>query len=108
MGVFYIFFIKELWRLNCPCPHFHHNHDIIILHVQVPVGNYDIFLCFGAVVPDGYGVCYNPQEKQVIFSVSSFHSCPETDSLRFLGKLTETMTEMHAVLTASKGLNAKL
>ena len=75
---------------------------------QVPVPNYEIFLCFGAVVPDGYGVCYNPQENQIILSVSSFRSHPKTDSHFFLEKLTETLREMRDVMVAAKGLNAKL
>ncbi len=70
--------------------------------------SYDVFLCFGAVVPDGYGVCYNPQENQVMFSVSCFHSCPETDSIRFLNKLTETMADMRDMLVAGKGFSSKL
>ena len=72
------------------------------------MGNHEMYLFFGAVMPDGYGVCYNPQEKQVIFSVSSFHSCPKTNSLQFLEKLTDTMSEMRAVIITSKELTAKL
>ncbi len=81
---------------------------LVFVFLQVPIPNHEIFLCFGAVVPDGYGVCYNPQESQFILSVSSFHSNPKTNSHVFLKKLTETFGEMREVLVAANGLNAKL
>ncbi|WAR31442.1 CACP-like protein [Mya arenaria] len=31
-------------------------------------------LFFGPVCPDGYGFCYNPQEKRILFGISSFKS----------------------------------
>jgi carnitine O-acetyltransferase len=65
---------------------------------QVPVQDHDIFLCFGAVVPDGYGICYNPQENRFIISISSFHECSETDSMLFAKKLRESLMEMKEVL----------
>lgn len=71
--------------------------------LQVPV-NADIFLCFGAVVPDGYGVCYNPQEKKLMLSVSSYHSCPTTDSMLFATKLAEGLREMRDVVTQANGI----
>ena len=76
--------------------------------MQVPTAEYDIFLCFGAVVPDGYGVCYNPQEKKTLFAVSSFRSCPETDSLLFLKNLKDSLIEMKEVVLAAKKLSSKL
>ena len=76
--------------------------------MQVPTAEHDIFLCFGAVVPNGYGVCYNPQNHRVTFAVSSFRSCPETDSQVFGAKLMESMREMQAVLVKANGLSAKL
>ena len=56
---------------------------------------------FGAVVEDGYGVGYNPQESQVIFCVSSFKHHHGTDSLLFGAKLLESMKDMQGVLAAS-------
>lgn len=61
---------------------------------QVPVESFPIFLCFGAVVEDGYGICYNPQEDRIYISVSSFRKCPHTDSVLFAKKLTESLREM--------------
>jgi hypothetical protein len=75
---------------------------------QVAVSNYEIFLCFGAVVPDGYGVCYNPQENRIILSVSCYHSCPDTNSIMFLKRMAENLIEMRDMLVAARGLSAKL
>ena len=69
---------------------------------------YIVLLCFGAVVPDGYGVCYSPQDHRTVFVVSSFRSCPETDNQLFGAKLMESMREMQAVLVKASGLSAKL
>ena len=76
--------------------------------LQLPTFNHDVFLCFGAVVPEGYGVCYCPQDHRTVFIVSSFRSCPETDSQVFGAKLMESMREMQAVLIKAKGLSAKI
>ena len=75
---------------------------------QVPCSNYDVFLTFGAVVPDGYGVCYNPQETKLLVAVSSFRSCPQTDSMVFSSKLKESMHDMRDMLVATKPLKAKM
>ena len=72
----------------------------------MPTFDHDVFLCFGAVVSDGYGVCYCLQDHRIILVVSSFKSCPETDSALFGSKLMESMREMQAVLVAAKGLSA--
>ena len=76
--------------------------------LQLPTFNHDVFLCFGAVVPDGYGVCYSPQDNRTVFVVSSFRSCLETDSQVFGAKLMESMREMKEVLVKANGLAAKL
>ena len=66
--------------------------------LQVPLAEHEIFLFFGAKVPNGYGVCYNPQNHRVTFAISSLRSCPETDSQVFGAKVMESMREMQAVL----------
>ena len=77
---------------------------------QVPVANYRLFLCFGAVVEDGYGVCYNPREHEIMMTVSSWHSCPDTDSLVMSSCLQESLREMRDLLvsTGRAKTNAKL
>ena len=53
---------------------------------------------FGPVVPDGYGICYNPQKGQMIFAVSAFKKCHETDITRFAMTLFEAMRQMKSIL----------
>ena len=42
---------------------------------------------YGAVVPDGYGVSYNPYSDNIIFCIASFFSCPDTNSRMFASQL---------------------
>ncbi|XP_041481212.1 carnitine O-acetyltransferase-like isoform X1 [Lytechinus variegatus] len=67
---------------------------------QVPA-KHDLTMLFGPVVPDGYGICYNPQEHHFNFSVTAFNTSPETDSDRFADVLQESLIEMcHILVTA--------
>ena len=50
------------------------------------------------MVPDGYGVCYNPQPNKFLLSVSSYFDCPDTDSMLFAKKVQESLSEMKNVL----------
>lgn len=61
---------------------------------QVPVGLSPSFMGYGAVVPDGYGVSYNPYPDSVIFCICSFHSCPGTDSRQFAATLEESLKDL--------------
>ncbi|XP_069121980.1 carnitine O-acetyltransferase-like [Argopecten irradians] len=72
---------------------------------QVPAHS-DSVLVFGPVVPDGYGVCYNPQESQVHFGVSAFNITPETNSKNYIDMLRKTLLEMRDLFEGS--LNSKL
>ncbi|XP_061163747.1 carnitine O-acetyltransferase-like isoform X2 [Saccostrea echinata] len=74
----------------------HHN----ISTSQVPA-KHEACLVFGPTVPDGYGVCYNPQEKQIIFGVSAFNCCPETESRKFIDSIRQSLYEMKTVLEGS-------
>uniref|UniRef100_F6Z7S5 Choline O-acetyltransferase n=1 Tax=Ornithorhynchus anatinus TaxID=9258 RepID=F6Z7S5_ORNAN len=60
---------------------------------QVPT-TMDMFCCYGPVVPDGYGACYNPQPEHILFCISSFHDCKETSSGRFAKAVEESLVEM--------------
>ncbi|ROT74309.1 putative carnitine O-acetyltransferase-like, partial [Penaeus vannamei] len=73
---------------------------------QVPA-RCEAFMCFGPLVPDGYGCCYNPRPDSVVFGTSAFNSSPETDSATFRAALEESLMDMHDVLLKS-GLKAKL
>lgn len=60
---------------------------------QVPT-TMDMFCCYGPVVPNGYGTCYNPQPESILFCISSFHGCKETSSTKFAKAVEESLTEM--------------
>lgn len=54
----------------------------------------DMFCCYGPVLPNGYGACYNPQAHYIIFSVSSFHDNPQTCSAEFVESLARGLLDM--------------
>ncbi|XP_055964870.1 carnitine O-acetyltransferase isoform X1 [Sorex fumeus] len=64
---------------------------------QVP-SKTDCVMFFGPVVPDGYGVCYNPRETHVNFSVSAYNSCAETSASRLAQQLEQALLDMRALL----------
>ncbi|XP_018300736.1 LOW QUALITY PROTEIN: carnitine O-acetyltransferase-like [Mycetomoellerius zeteki] len=55
------------------------------------------FMCFGPVVPDGYGCCYNPRPKDILFACSSFKSCNETNTRNFACVLQQTLCDMRNI-----------
>ena len=55
----------------------------------------DAFMCYGPVVPDGYGVCYNPHTGYILVCVTSFHSSPETSSDFFALTLEGSFLQMY-------------
>uniref|UniRef100_A0A8C8RP86 Choline O-acetyltransferase n=1 Tax=Pelusios castaneus TaxID=367368 RepID=A0A8C8RP86_9SAUR len=60
---------------------------------QVPT-TMEMFCCYGPVVPNGYGACYNPQPEHILFCISSFKDCKETSSVMFAKAVEESLTEM--------------
>uniref|UniRef100_A0A8C1SEL7 Choline O-acetyltransferase n=1 Tax=Cyprinus carpio TaxID=7962 RepID=A0A8C1SEL7_CYPCA len=60
---------------------------------QVPTTE-EMFCCYGPVVPNGYGACYNPQMDHIIFCVSSFRDSAETSSDLFVKTLEGCLKEM--------------
>ncbi|XP_034754800.1 choline O-acetyltransferase [Etheostoma cragini] len=72
--------------------HFISNHFILSTS-QVPT-TVEMFCCYGPVVPNGYGACYNPQSDHIIFCVSSFHKSPETCSTEFVKCLAQALLDM--------------
>ncbi|KAG5317563.1 CACP acetyltransferase, partial [Pseudoatta argentina] len=55
------------------------------------------FMCYGPVVPDGYGCCYNPRSKDILFACSSFKSCNETNTRNFAYVLQQTLSDMRDI-----------
>ncbi|KAG7267656.1 hypothetical protein CRUP_002024 [Coryphaenoides rupestris] len=54
----------------------------------------EMFCCYGPVVPNGYGVCYNPQANHIVFCVSSFRESTETSSAVFVKALERGLLEI--------------
>lgn len=69
----------------------------ILCRPQVP-SKIDCVMFFGPVVPDGYGVCYNPMEAHINFSVSAYNSCAETNAARLTHYLEKALLDMRALL----------
>ncbi|XP_038600981.1 carnitine O-acetyltransferase isoform X1 [Tachyglossus aculeatus] len=66
---------------------------------QVPAKT-DCVMCFGPVVPDGYGVCYNPMADHINFAVSAFNSCAETNAARMAHYLEKALLDLRTLLLA--------
>ncbi|XP_059213271.1 carnitine O-acetyltransferase [Centropristis striata] len=64
---------------------------------QVP-SQTDCVMCFGPVVPDGYGVCYNPMNDHINFAVSSFNTCEETKAAHLAKAMEEALLDMRTLL----------
>ncbi|CAI4231826.1 unnamed protein product [Auanema sp. JU1783] len=60
----------------------------------------DTYLCYGAVVDDGYGCAYNLQDSFVIFAPSAFKSNERTSMFKFKKALCEAMKDMKILLSS--------
>ncbi|XP_062331577.1 choline O-acetyltransferase-like [Osmerus eperlanus] len=69
------------------------SNQFVLSTSQVPTTE-EMFVCYGPVVPNGYGVSYNPQPDHIIFCVSSFKECKETCSTMFVKSLEEGLLEI--------------
>ena len=56
------------------------------------------FMCYGPLVPDGYGCCYNPRADEIVFGTSAFNSDPNTSAVKFSQALDQSLTDMKDVL----------
>jgi len=72
---------------------------------QVPVGLDPSFMGYGAVVPDGYGVSYNPYQSSIIFCICSFHSSEKTDSRSFAENLMRSLMDMKQLFVKGENKN---
>ncbi|KAM9326172.1 carnitine O-acetyltransferase isoform 2-T2 [Gastrophryne carolinensis] len=61
----------------------------------------DCVMCFGPVVPDGYGVCYNPMEDHINFAVSAFNSCADTNAARMAHYLERALCDMQKLIQST-------
>uniref|UniRef100_A0A3B4U6M3 Choline O-acetyltransferase n=1 Tax=Seriola dumerili TaxID=41447 RepID=A0A3B4U6M3_SERDU len=69
------------------------SNQFILSTSQVPT-TVEMFCCYGPVVPNGYGACYNPQSDHIIFSVSSFRESPQTCSAELVKCLVQGLLDM--------------
>uniref|UniRef100_A0A8L0DM52 Choline O-acetyltransferase n=1 Tax=Oncorhynchus mykiss TaxID=8022 RepID=A0A8L0DM52_ONCMY len=76
------------------------SNQFILSTSQVPT-TVEMFCCYGPVVPNGYGCCYNPQADHLLFSVTSFHGSTETSSAVFIKALDEGLVEMRDLCKTS-------
>ncbi|KAM6184855.1 choline O-acetyltransferase [Rhynchocyon petersi] len=83
---------KELPEMFTEETYLMSNHFVLSTS-QVPT-TMEMFCCYGPVVPNGYGACYNPQSENILFCISSFHSCKETSSTKFAKAVEESLLEM--------------
>ncbi|XP_051507627.1 choline O-acetyltransferase isoform X1 [Myxocyprinus asiaticus] len=72
------------------------SNQFILSTSQVPTTE-EMFCCYGPVVPNGYGICYNPQTDHILFCVSSFHDSAETSSYLFVKALEGCLKEMQGL-----------
>ena len=71
----------------------------LISFLRVQVGSKtDCVMCFGPVVPDGYGVCYNPMDEHINIAITAFNSCEETNAAKFAQAVEEALLDMRALL----------
>ena len=68
-----------------------------VLRVQVG-SKTDCVMCFGPMVPDGYGVCYNPMDEHINIAITAFNSCEETHAARFSRAVEDALLDMRALL----------
>ncbi|XP_053188592.1 choline O-acetyltransferase [Scomber japonicus] len=69
------------------------SNQFILSTSQVPT-TVEMFCCYGPVVPNGYGACYNPQSDHIIFCVSSFRESSQTCSAEFVKCLVQGLLDM--------------
>ncbi|KAL2078275.1 hypothetical protein ACEWY4_025960 [Coilia grayii] len=69
------------------------SNQFILSTSQVPT-TLEMFCCYGPVVPNGYGACYNPQAEHILFCVSSFRESTETSSAVFSRALDHSLLDM--------------
>ncbi|TNN03452.1 hypothetical protein fugu_000481 [Takifugu bimaculatus] len=78
------------------------SNQFILSTSQVPT-TMEMFCCYGPVVSNGYGACYNPQPDHILFCVSSFWESTATSSAVFVKVLNEALLEIRDLCNILKG-----
>uniref|UniRef100_A0A3Q2FSC3 Carnitine O-acetyltransferase n=1 Tax=Cyprinodon variegatus TaxID=28743 RepID=A0A3Q2FSC3_CYPVA len=63
----------------------------------------DCVMCFGPMVPDGYGVCYNPMDEHINIAITAFNSCEETNAANFAQAVKKALLDMRVLLEETAG-----
>ena len=58
-------------------------------------GKSESFVCFGPLVMDGYGACYNIRDYDLIFGLSAMRSCEDTSVDAFHDAVVDSLNDMH-------------
>lgn len=82
------------------------NHSLPSPCTQVPT-TMEMFCCYGPVVPNGYGACYNPQPEHILFCISSFKDCKETSSNMLAKAVEESLLEIRDLCNKCNSTSAK-
>lgn len=89
---------------NFPIPEFYSDEAYVkstsfrISTSQV-ASNAKSFMCYGPAVEDGYGICYNPRNDDIILAVSAFNACPGTSAKAMGLHLVDAFEHMHRLLS---------
>uniref|UniRef100_A0A8C1MYH0 Carnitine O-acetyltransferase-like n=1 Tax=Cyprinus carpio TaxID=7962 RepID=A0A8C1MYH0_CYPCA len=67
-------------------------------HTHMVGSKTDCVMCLGPMVPDGYGICYNPMDDHINFAVTAFNSCEETNATRLSQFLEDSLLDMKTLL----------
>ena len=59
---------------------------------------YRAVMCYGPLVENGYGCCYNPLDDNMLFAISSMNSCKETSAKRFGAAMKDSLMNMYQLL----------
>uniref|UniRef100_A0AC34RM80 Choline/carnitine acyltransferase domain-containing protein n=1 Tax=Panagrolaimus sp. JU765 TaxID=591449 RepID=A0AC34RM80_9BILA len=94
-----IFLSDAYRRLN----HFRLSTSQVPTRFVIPMG-------FGPSAADCYGICYNPQETAIHFTLTAFNCCKETSAQKFALELARTLNEFKNMLEHAGALreNSKL
>lgn len=63
---------------------------------------HEAVMCYGPLVENGYGCCYNPRDNDMLFAISSFVSCSDTEAKRFGAAMKDSLMGMYQLLAAGK------
>ncbi|XP_034164957.2 choline O-acetyltransferase [Pangasianodon hypophthalmus] len=85
---------------------YHLSNQFILSTSQVPT-SVDMFCCYGPVVANGYGACYNPQAEHILFCVSSFRECVSTSSLLLVKALDQALIDMRELCNRCSAVSQK-